>query len=125
MKSLGFRRLRRSIRSSNQFRKTCFAPRSGKECQRARYSSTVEATQNYDSIVGPRFKNLEGVKEVHEREEIAAVTFEESNRAIRVGDPFELIPSHADTTAKLHDKYYCIRNNKVEAIWPNCGRGLL
>jgi len=79
----------------------------------------------YTSIVGPKFKNLEGIEyEVHEREEISWVKYQHSNRDINVGDVFELIPSHADTTAKLHDKYYLLRNNKVEMIWPNYGRGL-
>jgi D-serine deaminase-like pyridoxal phosphate-dependent protein len=87
-------------------------------------SCSVEATQNYRSLVGPKFKNLEGVKEVREREEIAAVALEKSGRDIKVGEPFELIPPHADTTAKLHDRYYCMRNNKLEAIWLNYGRGL-
>ena len=49
---------------------------------------------------------------------------ENPNKKIKVGDVFELIPPHSDTTAKLYDKYYCIRKNKVEAIWPNYGRGL-
>ena len=79
----------------------------------------------YTSVVGPRFKDLEGVDyPVHQREEISWVTFEHPSRDIDVGDVFEVIPPHADTTAKLHDKYYGIRDNKLELIWPNYGRGL-
>ena len=88
-------------------------------------SCSDEATDNYHKIVGPKFKDLEGVEEVHQREEISAVKFSDLNRKIKVGEVFELIPPHSDTTAKLHDKYYCIRDGKVEAIWPNYGRGLL
>jgi len=87
-------------------------------------SCSDEATHDYHSVVGPKFKNLEGVKEVHQREELSMAIFEKPSREIKVGDVFELIPPHADTTAKSHDKYYCIRNNKVEAIWLNYGRGL-
>lgn len=87
-------------------------------------SCSDEATDNYHSVVGPKFKDLEGVKEIFQREEISTVTLEKPRRGIKVGDIFELIPPHSDTTAKLHDKYYCIRNNKVEAIWLNHGRGL-
>jgi len=87
-------------------------------------SCSDEATDNYHKIVGPKFKDLEGVKKIYQREEISAVTFENPSREIKVGDVFELIPPHSDTTAKLYDKYYCIRDNKVEAIWPNYGRGL-
>jgi len=87
-------------------------------------SCSHEATDDYHTIVGPKFKDLEGVKEIYQREEISAVTFDNPNREIKVGDVFELIPPHSDTTAKLHDKYYCIRDGKVEAIWTNYGRGL-
>ena len=81
--------------------------------------------EGYTSVVGPRFKALEGIEyPVREREEISFVRFKNPSRDINVGGIFEVIPPHADTTAKLHDKYYGIRNNKVEVIWPNYGRGL-
>jgi 3-hydroxy-D-aspartate aldolase len=35
----------------------------------------------------------------------------------------EYIPSHGCTTINLHDRYYCIRNNYLEAIWPISARG--
>ncbi|GAG23550.1 unnamed protein product, partial [marine sediment metagenome] len=86
-------------------------------------SCSDEHTANYRLIVGPKFKDLEGIKEIRQREEIAWALFEKPSRKIKVGDIFEVIPPHSDTTAKLYDKYYCIRNNKVETIWPNYGRG--
>jgi D-serine deaminase-like pyridoxal phosphate-dependent protein len=86
-------------------------------------SCSDEATDDYYKIVGPKFMNLKGVKKIYQREEISAVTTNDPNKEIKVGDVFELIPPHSDTTAKLHDKYYCIRGDKVEAIWPNYGRG--
>jgi len=88
-------------------------------------SCSDEATDDYHKIVGPKFKDLEGIKKIYQREEISAVTFENPSREIKVGEVFELIPPHSDTTAKLYDKYYCIRGDKVEAVWPNYGRGLL
>lgn len=88
-------------------------------------SCSDESTHNYHEIVGPKFKNLEDVKEVYEREEISVVKFEKPNDSVKVGDVYEIIPPHSDTTAKLYNKYYCIRNGRVEAIWPNIGRGLL
>jgi len=87
-------------------------------------SCADEATHDYGSVVGPKFKDLLGVKGVYQREEISTVLFDRRDGSIRVGDVFEAIPPHSDTTAKIHDKYYCMRNNKVEAIWPNYGRGL-
>lgn len=88
-------------------------------------SCADEDSNNYHAVVGPIFKDLEGVKEVYLREEIAVVRFEDPNVKVKVGEVYEVIPPHGDTTAKLHDVYYCMRKGKVEAIWPNYGRGLL
>ncbi len=88
-------------------------------------SCSDESTHDYHNVVGPKFKNLEGVREVYEREEVSVVKFDEPNYEVKVGEVYEIIPPHSDTTAKLYDKYYCIREGKVEAIWPNIGRGLL
>ena len=87
-------------------------------------SCSAEHSDDYSKIVGPRFKDLNGVINVVQREELGWALFEKPNKDVKVGDVFELIPPHSDTTAKLYDKYYCIRNNKVEAIWRNYGRGL-
>lgn len=43
--------------------------------------------------------------------------------ALRVGGKVELIPSHCDTTVNLYDRYYVIRSDVVEAIWPVAARG--
>jgi len=83
-----------------------------------------EVKGGYTNVVGPKFKDLEGIEVVSQREEIMFASFKNPSRAITAGDTYELIPPHADTTAKLHDKYYGIRDNKVEVIWPNYGRGL-
>jgi D-serine deaminase-like pyridoxal phosphate-dependent protein len=88
-------------------------------------SCSDEATHDYHNVVGPKFKDLEGVEKIYQREEISVVTFKDPSTKVKVGDVFELIPPHSDTTAKLHDKYYCIRRGRVEAVWPNHGRGLL
>ncbi len=41
----------------------------------------------------------------------------------QIGDRFELIPSHCDTTINLYDTYYAHRNGTIEAIWPIATRG--
>lgn len=40
-----------------------------------------------------------------------------------VGDKVKLIPGHCDPTVNLYDHYICIRNARVEAIWPITARG--
>lgn len=40
-----------------------------------------------------------------------------------LGTRLKLIPSHCDPTVNLHDHYICVRNGRVEAIWPISARG--
>lgn len=42
---------------------------------------------------------------------------------LRVGDKFELLPSHCCTTINLHDFFYCHRKGIVESVWSIAGRG--
>jgi D-serine deaminase-like pyridoxal phosphate-dependent protein len=42
-----------------------------------------------------------------------------------VGDKLRLIPGHCDPTVNLHDQYVCMRNDRVEAMWPITARGAL
>jgi 3-hydroxy-D-aspartate aldolase len=42
---------------------------------------------------------------------------------IALGTRLKLIPSHCDPTVNLHDDYVCVRNGRVEAIWPVSARG--
>jgi len=87
-------------------------------------SCSFEHGEDYVRVVGPEFKDLDGIERVVPREELTLAVFKSEKPEVKVGDLFELIPPHSDTTAKLHDKYYGIRDGKVEVIWPNYGRGL-
>jgi 3-hydroxy-D-aspartate aldolase len=87
-------------------------------------SCSDEMTDDYRKIVGPKFKGIVGVKKISQREELMQAVFVDSNKSVKVGDALELIPPHSDTTAKLHDRYYGIRDGRVEVVWPNIGRGL-
>jgi D-serine deaminase-like pyridoxal phosphate-dependent protein len=88
-------------------------------------SCSNESTYDYHRIVGPMFKDTIGIKSVNQREEISSVVFDQDNTKLKVGNLYQIIPPHSDTTAKLHNKYYCIRKNIIENIWINYGRGLL
>ncbi len=41
----------------------------------------------------------------------------------KVGEKIEVIPSHGCTTINLHDKFYAVRGQRLEAIWDIAGRG--
>ena len=87
-------------------------------------SCTDECTYDYREVVGPKFLKLDSVKSVLEREEISFAILSKPDRNLKVGEVHELVPPHSDTTAKLYDQYYCVRRGRVEAVWPNFGRGL-
>ncbi len=40
-----------------------------------------------------------------------------------IGDKVRLVPGHCDPTVNLYDWYVCIRDNRVEALWPITARG--
>ena len=42
-----------------------------------------------------------------------------------VGDKLKLIPGHCDPTVNLYDHFICVRNGRVEAVWPVTARGAL
>jgi len=42
---------------------------------------------------------------------------------LSLGEQLWLIPGHCDPTVNLYDELICVRDGKVEAIWPIAGRG--
>lgn len=42
---------------------------------------------------------------------------------LSVGEKLQLIPSHCDPTVNLYDWYVCVRDGRVEAVWPITARG--
>lgn len=59
-----------------------------------------------------------GLSDEHSRIDIAPGTAKPT-----LGEKLLLIPGHCDPTINLHDEYVCIRDGKVEAIWPIEARG--
>ncbi len=60
----------------------------------------------------------ERASDEHGRLALSAAT----NR-LGLGDKIRLIPGHCDPTVNLYDWYVCIRDNRVEQIWPITARG--
>ncbi len=87
-------------------------------------SCSDESSENYRDNIGPKFKDIDGIEELWQREELACASCKNASREIRVGDVFEVVPPHGDSTTKMYDRYYGIRDGKVEIIFPNLGRGL-
>ncbi|KAB2849829.1 MAG: hypothetical protein F9K44_06780 [Hyphomicrobiaceae bacterium] len=45
------------------------------------------------------------------------------SNALRLNDKLMLIPGHCDPTVNLYDWYVCIRNGRVDELWPVTARG--
>jgi D-serine deaminase-like pyridoxal phosphate-dependent protein len=62
----------------------------------------------------------ERASDEHGRLAVSAAT----NR-LALGDKIRLVPGHCDPTVNLYDWYVCIRNNRVEQLWPITARGAI
>ncbi|MCL4500004.1 MAG: DSD1 family PLP-dependent enzyme, partial [Chloroflexi bacterium] len=70
----------------------------------------------------PEVKGVPGAKLLALAEEHGKVQLEDGP-SLAAGDKIELIPSHCCTTINLHDRFFAIRNDRLEAIWDIAGRG--
>ena len=48
---------------------------------------------------------------------------EGADLGLGVGDRIEILPSHGDTTINLHEQYFALRGDEVEAVWAIAARG--
>ncbi len=62
-------------------------------------------------------------KYIANSDEYGIITFNESSRTYKVGDPLEVIVPHCDPVVNLYDVIYGIRNEKVETVFEVLGRG--
>ena len=70
----------------------------------------------------PAVKGIDGATFAFAGDEHGKLSLPEGTK-ISAGDKLELVPSHCDTTVNLYDHYVCVRNGKVEALWPVAARG--
>jgi len=72
----------------------------------------------------PRVAEVEGAEYVKISDEHGVLKLDSRARLV-LGDKLKLIPGHCDPTVNLYDHYVCIRDGKVEALWPITARGAL
>ncbi len=70
----------------------------------------------------PRVADYRDVDYVKASDEHGVLQIRGATR-FRVGDKLKLIPGHCDPTVNLYDWYVCMRNGRVEALWPITARG--
>jgi D-serine deaminase-like pyridoxal phosphate-dependent protein len=71
----------------------------------------------------PAVKDVEGATLTKLSEEHGKVEFATPNRDLKIGDKIEFVVSHGCTTINLHDRYYAVRDGRLEAVWEIAGRG--
>ncbi|MBM4079300.1 MAG: DSD1 family PLP-dependent enzyme, partial [Planctomycetes bacterium] len=71
----------------------------------------------------PRLKDLKGAKVRGLSEEHCTLDLSDPKCKLKPGHKIELIPTHGCTTINLHDQFFALRGDKVEAVWPIEARG--
>jgi D-serine deaminase-like pyridoxal phosphate-dependent protein len=71
----------------------------------------------------PVVPGMPDVEYARASDEHGKLTLRDPERALRVGEKIHLIPGHCDPTVNLHDWYVCVRDGRVEALWPIAARG--
>jgi len=56
-------------------------------------------------------------------DEHGRLTVTDPSRAPKLGERIEFFPPHCDPTINLYDRFYVVRGQKVEAVWPVAARG--
>lgn len=69
----------------------------------------------------PRVADYPGAEYLKASDEHGVIQL--SGVSLNIGDKLRLIPGHCDPTVNLYDWYVCIRNGRVEALWPITARG--
>jgi len=71
----------------------------------------------------PALVGFSGIEYVRASDEHGKLEVKQPDSPIKPGDKIKLIPGHCDPTVNLYDWYVCIRNDRVEALWPITARG--
>jgi D-serine deaminase-like pyridoxal phosphate-dependent protein len=71
----------------------------------------------------PRAVNLADVEYGWAGDEHGRLDLSQTPLDVAVGDRIEFIPPHCDPTVNLYDQIYCLRGERIEAIWPIAARG--
>jgi D-serine deaminase-like pyridoxal phosphate-dependent protein len=79
----------------------------------------------HDQCIFPKVISVEGAELVSFSEEHGVLRLQGEATRLRVGDKVELIPYHACTASNMHNQFYVVRGERVEAVWPIDAKGTL
>jgi len=70
----------------------------------------------------PRVFDMPGVEYLRASDEHGTLKLD-AGVTLPLGTKLKLVPGHCDPTVNLYDHYVCVRNGRVEALWPIAARG--
>ncbi|HET7766694.1 MAG TPA: DSD1 family PLP-dependent enzyme, partial [Burkholderiales bacterium] len=73
----------------------------------------------------PLVYQREGVEYAKASDEHGVLKISAGAKAPRLGEKLLLVPGHCDPTVNLYDWLVCVRERRVEALWPVTARGAL
>jgi D-serine deaminase-like pyridoxal phosphate-dependent protein len=56
-------------------------------------------------------------------DEHGRLALSDPDRPFRLGERIEFLPPHCDPTINLYDRFYAMRGDRVEGVWPIAARG--
>lgn len=71
----------------------------------------------------PKVKGYPDLEVMGLSEEHVRIDDKSGECELKPGDKVELIPNHVCTTVNLHDRFYGVREGRLESVWPIEGRG--
>jgi D-serine deaminase-like pyridoxal phosphate-dependent protein len=63
-----------------------------------------------------------GIEYVKASDEHGVLRIAAGAKAPKLGEKLLLVPGHCDPTVNLYDGFVCVRNGKVDALWPVTAR---
>jgi D-serine deaminase-like pyridoxal phosphate-dependent protein len=72
----------------------------------------------------PEATGIKGIKYSWGGDEHGRLNLAEASAPVNLGDRLEFIIPHCDPSVNLYDKMYCLRGDKVEAMWKVAARGM-
>jgi len=72
----------------------------------------------------PEAKGIQGIVYSWGGDEHGRLNVARASAAVNLGDPIEFIIPHCDPSVNLYDRLYCLRGEKVEAVWRIAARGM-
>ena len=73
----------------------------------------------------PSVYGMSGIRFVGAADEHGRLEWDDADARFSLGDKLKLVPGHCDPTVNLYDWYVCVRDGRVQALWPIVARGAL